>query len=463
MACPESLLAAVSVVYFRSPAGFRPAPLRPLASDFKEEWFAIVKAPLRHSPTSRRLFAVVVCLLVVLALPAGCCTLKVKQTSWRQPCVVEPDADGVGNWSLAMAEENYASAVQAEQHCSPRCVDLYYEAAVTTWPALEQELAKQGKAAPRTAELYRSSVAKLLLTAQQYGRWNPCQGLVIATRSGKQIVPATYQGFVWGPEEFHRLAPSGDYSSPRMSRAFRNGGLGVPLVAMRETAEPDPFTQQRRYLSATAVLRPDTNSTGNYQLEFYDPQRESTTIVAGRPVSLASDLTASLVYATQGDDRAWLENFLRPGATETDDGLYMIEPFQPGKIPVVFVHGLLSDPLTWVDLLNELRGRPELNDRFQWWAYRYATGKPFMKSAAGLREQLMQLSATYDPQHCDPGCRKWCSWDTAWGGWSSSCRSPTAAINSGNRLRTNPFPCCRLIPRSAASCRVTFSFGPRRP
>jgi pimeloyl-ACP methyl ester carboxylesterase len=79
----------------------------------------------------------------------------------------------------------------------------------------------------------------------------------------------------------------------------------------------------------------------------------------------------------------------------------MAEPYQPGKIPVIFIHGLLSDPKTWTDLFNEVRNQPDLTARFQWWGFQYSTGEPFFTSAAVLRRQLQQARKTYDPQQQD--------------------------------------------------------------
>ena len=47
----------------------------------------------------------------------------------------------------------------------------------------------------------------------------------------------------------------------------------------------------------------------------------------------------------------------------------MIEPYQPGKIPVIFIHGLASSPLAWLDAANELEAQPDLYRRFQFWAF----------------------------------------------------------------------------------------------
>ncbi len=38
-------------------------------------------------------------------------------------------------------------------------------------------------------------------------------------------------------------------------------------------------------------------------------------------------------------------------------GLYMFQPYEPGKIPVLMVHGLWSSPMTWVEMYNDLHAR----------------------------------------------------------------------------------------------------------
>ena len=78
----------------------------------------------------------------------------------------------------------------------------------------------------------------------------------------------------------------------------------------------------------------------------------------------------------------------------SEDGLFLIEPYQRGKIPVVFSHGLLSNPATWMDLANDLRATPGFADHYQIWGYRYATGGPFLYASAKLRRDLKQIVAT---------------------------------------------------------------------
>jgi pimeloyl-ACP methyl ester carboxylesterase len=79
----------------------------------------------------------------------------------------------------------------------------------------------------------------------------------------------------------------------------------------------------------------------------------------------------------------------------------MLDPYEPGKIPVILIHGLLSSPVTWAPLLNELRGDPILRDRFQFWTCYYPTGHPFFGTAAEIRADLSRLRSDVDPDHRD--------------------------------------------------------------
>jgi pimeloyl-ACP methyl ester carboxylesterase len=73
--------------------------------------------------------------------------------------------------------------------------------------------------------------------------------------------------------------------------------------------------------------------------------------------------------------------------------LFFLEPYQCGKIPVVLVHGLLSNPAAWVDMANDLRATPGFAERFQLWGFRYATGDPFLEAASRLRRDLHRATA----------------------------------------------------------------------
>ena len=87
-------------------------------------------------------------------------------------------------------------------------------------------------------------------------------------------------------------------------------------------------------------------------------------------------------------------------------GLYMIQPYQPGKIPVVLIHGLWSSPLTWIQMFNDLYSDPTIRQRYQFWFYLYPTGVPYWSSAALLRHDMAELRQTINSNHQDPSLDK---------------------------------------------------------
>src|SRR5271157_260792 len=82
--------------------------------------------------------------------------------------------------------------------------------------------------------------------------------------------------------------------------------------------------------------------------------------------------------------------------------LLMIRPYEPGKIPVVMVHGLISTPLAWIPMLNELLRDPAIQEKYQFMLYMYPTGVPMPIAAANLRDVLSQAKMTFNPDGRDP-------------------------------------------------------------
>jgi pimeloyl-ACP methyl ester carboxylesterase len=140
-------------------------------------------------------------------------------------------------------------------------------------------------------------------------------------------------------------------------------------------------------------------------LMLFDPFQEQSVAVGSQTVHLASDRTTPLAMQVARGQLASLEwtglfssSFERPGL---EAGLYMLRPYEPGKIPVVFVHGLFSSPRAWVQTINELQNHPALASRYQFWMFMYPTGRPIPISAAQLRSALREARGSLDPEHTD--------------------------------------------------------------
>jgi pimeloyl-ACP methyl ester carboxylesterase len=123
--------------------------------------------------------------------------------------------------------------------------------------------------------------------------------------------------------------------------------------------------------------------------------------VNGRLTPLETDLTVPLGYFLDSPEFKERDistlGLLKPDQLQSVKGLYMLEPYDPQRIPVVMVHGLWSSPTTWMEMFNDLRAFPEIRRKYQFWFYLYPTGQPFWESAAQLREALAQLEQDVNP------------------------------------------------------------------
>ena len=138
----------------------------------------------------------------------------------------------------------------------------------------------------------------------------------------------------------------------------------------------------------------------------------SDTRVGNLQVPLESDLTTPLAYFLSKVPMEGLatvgllqpEQLLVPRGDEQTmiKGLYMVQPYEPGKIPVLFIHGMWSSPMTWMEMFNDLRSSPDIRRHYQFWFYLYPTGQPFWLSAAQLRRDLAEMRQVLDPEHREP-------------------------------------------------------------
>src|SRR6516164_2028731 len=177
------------------------------------------------------------------------------------------------------------------------------------------------------------------------------------------------------------------------------GGI---LVGVRKP--PDP----RRYFlphvgvacPVTAILdfRPSgaaATRTSEATIILYDPTRRSTVRLAGAQRPLAADFAAPLAYYPEPGLRLGIMAMMRPQNYEQRAGLYMLEPYDPERIPVIFVHGLISVPQQWVPTIAAVESDPLLHGRYQFWAFAYPTGDPILISSLKLRESLEQVYKLY--------------------------------------------------------------------
>ncbi len=131
-------------------------------------------------------------------------------------------------------------------------------------------------------------------------------------------------------------------------------------------------------------------------LLLIDPTEKTKAPIAGRDRTLDADFSAPLAYYPQKSEY-WegIMGTLRVSDYMKTTGLYMLQPYDPDQIPLIFVHGLISTPRMWRNVINELETDPEFRRRYQCWVFGYPTGNPPLYSALRLREELAKVQQRY--------------------------------------------------------------------
>ena len=198
----------------------------------------------------------------------------------------------------------------------------------------------------------------------------------------------------WGGYPLDRFISTTALEVDGLRNRYHKSGIGVPLAASLAKTPPSgkklvgserlgphtkvPVTALLRFENARASL-----SKGKIQarIEVYAADETSTVTIDGQKQPLESDPTATLAYQLNDSPLYAIEiaGFLHGSVftsgllpkDRAQDGIFTMQPYRPGKIPVVLVHGTASSPARWAELINELNGDPKIRERFQIWLFVY--------------------------------------------------------------------------------------------
>jgi hypothetical protein len=272
---------------------------------------------------------------------------------------------------------------------------------------------------------------------------------------------------------FDELWIATDFRVKNLEHVGRDG-LGVPLVALSRfpdrNAVPDRFLPEQLRLPATAVFRPGGPlRAGAWRsrpalLALHDPAHEAAVALAtGAPdVPLAADLTTPLAHQIINSPLRQLDwgGLLRPETYNSVPGIFMDGPYQPGRIPVLFIHGLWSSPDAWLKMTNTLQADPFLRERYQFWYAYYPTGAPLMFSAVRLRQTLHELRAAIDPGRTDPALDQMVVVGHSLGGVLSKQLLQTSGRRLEQGLLTRPLEQVAMSPETRAAASRLLYFEP---
>ena len=207
----------------------------------------------------------------------------------------------------------------------------------------------------------------------------------------------------WPPALLNRLTPIRP-ARTRAAASLQWPGWGVPVIG---ESKPDrtvqPFEPLMGYRLPVTVVA-DMQMRGGVcetTIRFLNPEVTKSIRIGGKMRPVAGNLFApNLATFRRGNplilSLRWLfqvDRFTYPTS------LIFMQPYDPDRIPVVLVHGLLSTPQMWGEVVNGLQADPAIRKNFQFWAFFYPTGQPIPVSALDLRQALRSAESRYRIDH----------------------------------------------------------------
>lgn len=293
---------------------------------------------------------------------------------------------------------------------------------------------------------------------------------------GEMTLTVEPSQFLWGGYRFKRFIPVGEFVVRGLANRYRQAGVGAALAAEVEPVGSDAVSETDRkripprikvpvtaFIRFTDPLRAVVAGKIQGRIELYAADQATTVPVGVREVPLELEPTATLAYMLEGAPVWDFElagfRFVEPGQI-LGDGLLMMHPYRPGRIPVIFVHGTASSPARWAEMFNELMHDPVIEGRYQFWIFQYNTGQPILYSAMQLRRALKNIITELDPKGEDTALQRMVVIGHSQGGLLTKLM----AIKSGNRFWENassePFDQVEMKPETRQLLREAMFFDP---
>src|SRR6266487_3781368 len=181
-----------------------------------------------------------------------------------------------------------------------------------------------------------------------------------------------------------------DFKGTYVKDHVKKDGIGAPLVAERTLT-----AQQASQLFCAPHIFYSVTATAQFEgsrciISINDPLATETARVDGHTYPLAANFPAAyaLQLAREKPQKLGLARLLRPQEYAATARIIRFEPYNPNKTVVLFIHGLMDTPTTWVPMLNDLRGDVDFRRNYQIWFYSYPSGYPYPYSAMILRQEL---------------------------------------------------------------------------
>jgi pimeloyl-ACP methyl ester carboxylesterase len=157
---------------------------------------------------------------------------------------------------------------------------------------------------------------------------------------------------------------------------------GEPVDVLRDI-RPAPLADTKASATTRQLRLSPTNGLPRGQSIALPPENEDLGASLALTLGSIADLDAEKFSADTGQKGMWQPyTFLR----EHGIGIYFLEPYDPKKLPVVFVNGISGSFQDWRPILGKLD-----RSKYQPWLFYYPSGIRLDKAANTLAGGLLQL------------------------------------------------------------------------
>ncbi len=303
-------------------------------------------------------------------------------------------ADARGLWLLAAEGANYAVKD------TPR----------------EALLANEAAPARFMADLYNRSVEQFV--ALDFNRGGLRKGAPESISAPGGDFTVTVDSSMAGavdPGWFDEVLPTKAVQTKGFTSEGRLSGVGATMSGLRKrTPEREKelaFAAKRGLslpLTAFAIFPPSHGpAPSRVTITLLDPMQRREFPFGNRQIPVSRDCVTPLAQQMDGLSASGLGlgGFLHVEDRMKLAGLYMLQPYDPNRIPVLMIHGLQSSPLIWRNLVAELQADPEISAHYQFWVMYYPSGMAVPYSRRLIIEKLKAVQDNYDPQGRDLASR----------------------------------------------------------
>lgn len=319
------------------------------------------------------------------------------------------------------------------------------------------------------ADIYNRALTRAL--AADDGLHVDVRGGVFTLPFGTLTINFDPESMQWAGRRITRFVSAAELRVKGLQNRFREPGLGAPLAGeLAPVGNPSGLRIASVYkVPVTALLKLDvspasvTSGRFNGTLTLYPGNAERMVDIGDQAVPLEIEPSAALAYGLSNPSiwESEITGFLRGDYfAKLPTQLVGLEPYRPGRIPVVLVHGTASSAGRWGDMINDLQNDPTIRDKFQFWLFTYSTGNPIAISAVQLREQIEAAVSVVDPMRRDPALRNIVLIGHSQGGLLAK----TVVVNSGSalfdQLSTRPFEEMTLSPETRETFRRALFLTP---